>query len=72
MIAAPAVAAMSSLPNEANRLMRVFVGGGAPAAPAIFPARSLSVPSLTDENSGLTKKITRSKYSHSGLVISTT
>ena len=49
-----------------------LVGGGEPAFPAISSARSRSVPSLTVENSGFTKKITRSKYSQVGLVISTT
>ena len=70
--AAPEIAETASFTAIINLLRFSFVGGGAPVSPAIFPARSLSVPSLTWENSGLTKNITRSKYSQVGLVTSTT
>ena len=45
--AAPEIAETASFMAIINLLRFSFVGGGAPVYPAIFPARSLSVPSLT-------------------------
>ena len=72
MTAAPTIAAQISLVASKSLSFLTFEGGGAPASLAIVLALSRNVPSLTDENSGFTKKITRSKYSHEGFVTSTT
>ena len=72
VIAAPTIAALRSLTASKSLLFRTLDGGGTPASPAISLALSRKVPSLTAENSGFTKKITRSKYSHDGFMTSTT
>ena len=69
---APTAAAAKSFMAKTNFFSFIFVGGGAEAEDAILLALSRRVPELTDENSGFKKKITLSKYSQSGRVISTT
>lgn len=70
--AAPAPAAAVSIAANFSLLRCIFVAGGLPAVPAMAFARSRSLPSLTFAHSGLTKNITRSKYSQSELFISMT
>lgn len=69
---APAIAAQRSRITARNLFRLNLVGGGEPASAAISSALSRKVPSLTAENSGLTKKMILSKYSHDGFVTSTT
>lgn len=69
---APAAAAANIFSAKTNFFSFTFVGGGEEAVDAILLALSRRVPELTDENSGFTKKITLSKYSQLGRVISTT
>ena len=72
LTAAPASAEAVRLRARRILFLRSLVAGGMLALRAISVALSLRLPSLTAENSGFTKKSTRSKYSHPVSVISTT